>query len=331
MNKQVALALSSLVLSVFVTGCATTIPPDTLDHYRNPDRHKSVAVIVESTTPERVGYFFAIPDLPTSRLLKSKQAEILDHTAEVAVLIRPALVRYLSDHGISVEEREAPNVRVPELRVSLTSVDLTPYRRLMFRATAEYADAQHRIRRRDDFEYFAQSGESSDSVSEHIAATVAEDLLLIWHPPSAPKSDAQILMPDKSVADGATLDASASGVLRWEAFPPARLLEASGVAAERITDVHYDLHIFEGRDAPFYSVQLEPPSHIALARNLLRNEFRLPFPLPYCRSLRWSIRARFKLDGVSRVTEWSGLPSKPAVPTGRLKSDASKWLVPKED
>lgn len=109
----------------------------------------------------------------------------------------------------------------------------------------------------------------------------------------------------------------------WESFPRAIDLAGMDGQASRFTDVVYDFRVFAVDrhekgfgdilrcyfssglgcpDVPPYTLGPE----IYRREGLSATEHRIETPLTPCAFYAWTVRARFKLDGRPRVTEWSG-------------------------
>ena len=88
---------------------------------------------------------------------------------------------------------------------------------------------------------------------------------------------------------------------QWEALPrdfDLRLGDGPGQAH----DVRYDFRIFDS-SGPALAEELR----LSYERSgLAQASHRLSEPLAACREFRWTVRARFVLDGVTRATEWTG-------------------------
>ena len=96
--------------------------------------------------------------------------------------------------------------------------------------------------------------------------------------------------------------------LRWESFPRPRDGKVFGPdASRRITDVTYEIRLW--RD-PFDGMQSDTPAdlhgveHPPVATGLTQAKFVPPPPLKRGQ-YRWTVRARFRLDGQPRATQWS--------------------------
>jgi hypothetical protein len=80
---------------------------------------------------------------------------------------------------------------------------------------------------------------------------------------------------------------------RWEPLPREFDL-TPGSGPGQAQDLRYDLRIFDAGGMAYERLSLPGPSHT------------VEVPLAPCREFRWTVRARFMLDGASRVTEWTG-------------------------
>ena len=98
---------------------------------------------------------------------------------------------------------------------------------------------------------------------------------------------------------------SAQPVLRWQPFPrPADLASDTDGLLTQIESVSYDLRIWQGRD------EHQMTENLAYAREALPNPFhQVEVLLPRRSWFFWSVRARFELNGQTRVTEWSRIQS----------------------
>lgn len=156
--------------------------------------------------------------------------------------------------------------------------------------------------------YLNAAGLQGESLAQHLATLAIDDLLLLWYPSDRVGGGAQstaapakfaLLMDElpRQTIGGETR-------LSWEEFPSARILEGSSVSAADISDVTYELRIHKaGRMVVFHRYQR---SMVYRKSNIQEAEFTLPFALPSCEDMVWSVRARFDLGGHRRVTEWSG-------------------------
>lgn len=79
----------------------------------------------------------------------------------------------------------------------------------------------------------------------------------------------------------------------WEPFPRGYDVTI-GKGAGQAGDVKYDLRIYADGEIFYERLGLAAPKH------------KLETPLGPCRDYRWTVRARFRLNGFVRVTEWTG-------------------------
>ncbi len=87
--------------------------------------------------------------------------------------------------------------------------------------------------------------------------------------------------------------ASLTPAFEWESFPRGYDISI-GEGADHASEVKYDIRIY-GRDGIVYErSSLDQPKHI------------LASALEPCREYRWTARARFRLNGSPRATEWTG-------------------------
>lgn len=95
--------------------------------------------------------------------------------------------------------------------------------------------------------------------------------------------------------------------LRWEGFPrDYDLINADG-QPQQITDVRYDLRIFNTTTPSSGSHRMLIPSkQVYDARNISIPYHKIENKLEKCTNYFWTVRARFKLDDNVRVTEWAG-------------------------
>ncbi|UCE53615.1 MAG: hypothetical protein JSV31_30990 [Desulfobacterales bacterium] len=99
---------------------------------------------------------------------------------------------------------------------------------------------------------------------------------------------------------------STQPVLRWERFPRAHdLINADG-QHHQISNVRYDIKIFETGLPYKMKLVLVPTQPVYTERNILEPYHMIKETLYPCTDYFWSVRARFKLFGRKRVTEWAG-------------------------
>jgi hypothetical protein len=94
---------------------------------------------------------------------------------------------------------------------------------------------------------------------------------------------------------------SAKLLLGWESFPrPADVMADTNGVFAKFKSVTYDLRIWRGES------ENQVSGVLAYARDALPNPFhQVEAPLPHSSWYFWSLRARFELNGQTRVTEWS--------------------------
>jgi hypothetical protein len=91
--------------------------------------------------------------------------------------------------------------------------------------------------------------------------------------------------------------------LRWESFPRPWDLVGAGGNPHVITDTSYDVRVFEAGET---GQVLVPARQVYSVKGLHENYHKIESGLASCKDHFWTMRARFKLDGRTRVTEWSG-------------------------
>ncbi len=94
--------------------------------------------------------------------------------------------------------------------------------------------------------------------------------------------------------------------LRWERFPRAHDLTGGDGRPVEITDVRYDIRVFDTAAPAGDGIVLVPAQQVYGARDLPEAHHTVAGGLAACRDYFWTVRARFKLDGRVRVTEWAG-------------------------
>ncbi len=94
--------------------------------------------------------------------------------------------------------------------------------------------------------------------------------------------------------------------LRWERFPRVHDINRTDGQHHQISDVSYDLRVFEAGIPAGGPPVLVPAQQIYSVRDLREPYNRIERGLEPCTDYFWTVRARFKLDGRKRVTEWAG-------------------------
>lgn len=100
--------------------------------------------------------------------------------------------------------------------------------------------------------------------------------------------------------------ASLQPTLQWERFPRDHdRVDADG-HYHTITDVRYDLRVFDTAIPSSTNIVLVPAQQVYDARDISEPYHKIESGLHDCSDYFWTVRARFKLDGQVRVTEWAG-------------------------
>ncbi len=114
---------------------------------------------------------------------------------------------------------------------------------------------------------------------------------------------------------GETRVSSADRMLRWEAFPRERDASVFGKDQQRrIANVRYELRVWRNPargHAHATGGTIEEPLTLTGLRS---PEWRVPLEFEAGVEHRWAARARFELDGRTRVTQWTGLGYGPVAP-----------------
>lgn len=99
---------------------------------------------------------------------------------------------------------------------------------------------------------------------------------------------------------------SVQPILRWESFPGEHdLLDADG-RTHLISDVSYELRIFNVGLPAKSRIVVVPARLIYEARGITEPYHKIDYILDECKGYFWTVRARFRLDGRLRVIEWAG-------------------------
>lgn len=123
------------------------------------------------------------------------------------------------------------------------------------------------------------------------------DRLFLLYPFAQRKANAAYcglapLAPVDNKADGL------SPLLSWESFPRESDVSVAPDDMKRVRHVRYDLLVATGGNG-------ETPTALYRADGLKETSLRLPMKLKPDTRYFWSVRARFELDGRTRVTEWA--------------------------
>jgi hypothetical protein len=98
---------------------------------------------------------------------------------------------------------------------------------------------------------------------------------------------------------------SVQPMLRWERFPRAHDLIRSDGQQIRISDVRYEVRVFDAATG-HHGTALEPARQVYGAREIHETYHQVKSSLNPCTNYFWTVRARFKLGERFRVIEWAG-------------------------
>lgn len=90
--------------------------------------------------------------------------------------------------------------------------------------------------------------------------------------------------------------------LAWESFP--RPFDQAGDGTQTFGDVMYDLRIYDGALSGLGTIS--PLHKVHETSGITENHYQLTEPLQPCGWYFWTVRARYRLNGVMRATEWGG-------------------------
>jgi hypothetical protein len=100
--------------------------------------------------------------------------------------------------------------------------------------------------------------------------------------------------------------ASVQPTLQWERFPRDHdRIDADG-QYHQISNVRYDLRVFDAAIPSSTNIVLVPARQVYDARDISEPYHKIESGLNACSDYFWTVRARFRLDGQVRVTEWAG-------------------------
>lgn len=228
---------------------------------------------------------------------------------------------------LDIRESAAPGANAPRYELSLaTHARLVAGEKVVDELTYSYRSrsAPARDWLADEASLFV---EQIDTALTRSAEVLAEELLLLYYPPPPADGDKSLVPyyalkplypePVRSIdIRGAWFERyrqswgglqfvpvdSLEPVFRWERFPRALDVAAAGGAADRFSDVSYELELYE---AQRIGVIYERGNGLYRRAGLSEPHYRLERLQP-CGRYVWTVRARFHLDGRPRVTEWSG-------------------------
>lgn len=161
------------------------------------------------------------------------------------------------------------------------------------------------------------------------AENIVQEFYLAYHPPRPPAPDPQRVVPDFVLAPiyppppqvyldlnlfPRKRDTPAFGGMHfqdvdtlrpqfaWESFP--RALDRPDDDADSFTDVRYDLRLYRGD--PTAGVAIAPGRLVTEVEGITEPFYQLGSDLDACGWYFWTVRARFRLNGMRRATEWGG-------------------------
>ena len=160
---------------------------------------------------------------------------------------------------------------------------------------------------------------------ESLAEDIVDEAFLLYHPSTqAPPSrwgpvPYYVLAPEYPLVEyssapfgdtGASYPnvepaavASMPPTFRWERFPRPWDSEGPDGTRRAITKVRYELKVFDVLEDESWP---RPGQEVYRAIDLPQAEHRISVELEPCTRYFWTVRARFELDGLTRVTEWAG-------------------------
>jgi len=227
-------------------------------------------------------------------------AEVPAEFSDLPGMVEVELIHYLGQHGVDVSAAGGTADNADHARLDVTLQDGN-IKFGSYDIAARLTDVDGAVI--DETTLYHKAGISSPrATAQQLAEVIADDMLMIWHPAISvigekfPSTGAAryALLPF-----GTEVDAEEqTSRFTWESFPSERMLQGANFSAENIDNVVYEFRLipffkFGTSKVMYRSTGLAAPEHI------------LPFTLPSCEIFYWSVRARFNLYGVPRVTEWS--------------------------
>ncbi len=136
----------------------------------------------------------------------------------------------------------------------------------------------------------------STALAQQIASLAVDDLILLWYPSAAAGAGGQSsTTPAKfAILMNEIEPQSIGGITRlsWEAFPSQRLLEGSGLSFSEISDVSYEIRVHKAGERVL-AIHRYHRSDVYRQSGIIKPGFELPFSLPSCEYIVWSVRAHF--------------------------------------
>lgn len=280
---EIARVIFHLLIVAALTGCVNYPPEypdysDATEHYRDVDRFDRIAVLVSTN-----GMGGADPSFSEN--------------------VKKEIGSYLEQNGIefvSKEGNSSDQSAILELLISRNgeSIIINASLRTPDGTVVEETPLFHK----------AATGPST-ALAQQIASLTVDDLILLWYPAAAAGAERQSkTTPAKfAILMNEVEPQSIGGVTRlsWEAFPSQRLLEGSGLSSSEISDVTYEVRVHKASGRLLYS-QRYRRSGVYRQSQIVNSGVELPFLLPSCEYIVWSVRAHFTLADHQRVTEWAG-------------------------
>jgi len=160
--------------------------------------------------------------------------------------------------------------------------------------------------------YYNAWSPKRDVREQQIASFIADDLLLIWHPQSSAawlnKKSSELAPFSLVQNDVDAQDDTGQTRLSWETFPSERMLRGAGLLIADISDVSYEVRIqhIQLKEFAFSTIPVYSQPETYLQGGINEPHFVVPFVMPSCDNMIWSVRAHFTLNGRPRLTEWAG-------------------------
>ncbi|MEE8388808.1 MAG: glycine zipper family protein [Acidiferrobacterales bacterium] len=92
---------------------------------------------------------------------------------------------------------------------------------------------------------------------------------------------------------------------QWEAFPRQVDLRQVGLRENPFSNITYDLRLYRGMMSGKVN-SVAPIDLVYSTQGLKNNHHQITKPLQPCSWYYWTVKARFKLEGVTRSTDWGG-------------------------
>lgn len=103
---------------------------------------------------------------------------------------------------------------------------------------------------------------------------------------------------------GVTRIETAEPEFRWSSLDDLFSAQRPSDSGQRISDVTYDFRLYTAREM---GLGLIPGTLLLERTRLVHPALQLPAPLEACQTYFWTVRARFRLAGFPRATEWMSM------------------------